>query len=473
MADPITIEAWEDDPVAAPLENQPPMNRPVGHTQPNFDSPNFPVGVVGKQPPADSYHVGTEEFRYWVLADALARGAGYWSGRVPDGTTWQPDNGPRLMATPDEGVDLNAYYDRNGLHFFHDSVRGIVVFSGESPDVVCHELGHAVLDAIKPQLFDVASIEAASFHESFGDMSAILSALQLDSVRDQVLAETNGLPHTASRLSRLAENLGWAIRQLIPDSGDAGCLRSAVNSFYYQPPASLPPRAPATSLSSEPHNFSRLFTAAFFRMLGGMFFRQDQQDSAGLLKASEDAGKLLIEGVRRAAVVPGFYAQVAAQMIVADTALFQGRYRRAISGAFVGTGVLAVSSAAALDEDTRTRAMAEPADFDGDGELPRLPLTGRSYGLSGDLLVNAATQPRRIGAASGLLDSGEDTAPPADKAADSFVVDLIRRGRIDASDEVVGDAPIVAGSYTTHEIRPTDGALELRRIRFDCGFGTH
>jgi hypothetical protein len=53
------------------------------------------------------------------------------------------------------------------------------------------------------------------------------------------------------------------------------------------------------------------------------------------------------------------------------------------------------------------------------------------------------------------------------------VVDLIRRGRIDAADEVVGDAPIVAGSYTTHEIRPADGALELRRVRFDCGFGAH
>jgi hypothetical protein len=39
MADPIIIEAWEDDPVAAPLENQPPMNQPVGHVQPNFDPP--------------------------------------------------------------------------------------------------------------------------------------------------------------------------------------------------------------------------------------------------------------------------------------------------------------------------------------------------------------------------------------------------------------------------------------------------
>ena len=67
MADTITIEAWEDDPVAAPLENQPTMNKPVGHPQPNFDPPNFPVGVAGDQPPADSYHVGTEEFRYWAL----------------------------------------------------------------------------------------------------------------------------------------------------------------------------------------------------------------------------------------------------------------------------------------------------------------------------------------------------------------------------------------------------------------------
>jgi hypothetical protein len=44
--------------------------------------------------------------------------------------------------------------------------------------VVCHELGHAILDALKPQLFNVASTEAGAFHEAFGDISAILCALQ-------------------------------------------------------------------------------------------------------------------------------------------------------------------------------------------------------------------------------------------------------------------------------------------------------
>src|SRR6516225_7885086 len=47
----------------------------------------------------------------------------------------------------DFGVDLNAFYDRQGLKFFHGSAAGRTVFSGESPDVVCHELGHALLDS--------------------------------------------------------------------------------------------------------------------------------------------------------------------------------------------------------------------------------------------------------------------------------------------------------------------------------------
>jgi hypothetical protein len=40
---------------------------------------------------------------------------------------------------------------------------------------------------LKPALFEIAAIEAAAFHESFGDMSAILTALQLPSVRQAVL----------------------------------------------------------------------------------------------------------------------------------------------------------------------------------------------------------------------------------------------------------------------------------------------
>src|SRR5262249_56216236 len=104
---------------------------------------------------------------------------------------------------------------------------GGTVFSSESPEFVCHELGHAVLDSLKPQLFDAASIEVAAFHESFGDTSAILSALQLPSLREGVLAETGGVLHRASRLSRLAEQLGWGIRPAVPSAVEAHCLANA------------------------------------------------------------------------------------------------------------------------------------------------------------------------------------------------------------------------------------------------------
>jgi hypothetical protein len=260
------INAWEQDPGdgAQPSGGQV-IQRPV----PVLREQPFSIRIVhpASAPQAKPHSPGTADFRYWTAAEALRRGADFWGALLP-GTSWEV--GAILPVDLDFGIDLNAFYDRQGLKFFHGLAAGRTVFSGESPDVVCHELGHAVLDSLKPQLFDAASIEVAAFHESFGDMSAILSALQLPSLREGVLAETGGVLHRASRLSRLAEQLGWAIRQSVPSAVEADCLRNAVNSFFYRDPDTLPTMAPATALSSEPHSFSRVFIGAFFEGLAGM-----------------------------------------------------------------------------------------------------------------------------------------------------------------------------------------------------------
>jgi hypothetical protein len=237
--------------------------------------------------------------------------------------------------------------------------------------------------------------------------------------------------------------------------------------------ATLPPSAPASNLSSEPHNFSRVFTSGFFRMLGGIFAAQAQHNSEGLRKATQVAGRLLIKGVRRSPVLPGFYAQVAAHMVAADANLFGGRYRNAIRNGFISTGVLSVQSAAVLGSTDRLEAVPALTELDDSDELPRVPLSAALYGLPRDLLVRAASQPRRFGVASGLPDVGDARPPAPDQAAASFVEDLIRRGRIGARDEDLGEAPIMPGTYTTHEIRPADGVLELRRTKVDCGFGLY
>src|SRR5262249_16196654 len=148
-----------------------------------------------------------------------------------------------LVDLPDQ---LNANYSRPfGLRFYHKKVAGVDIYASESADVVCHELGHAVLDALRPELFNAANTETAAFHESFGDMSAVLCPLQIQSLRRKVIADTGGRLNTSSSLSRLGEQLGWGLRQLTPRAVDDDCLRNASNRFFYRSPDLLPPQADA------------------------------------------------------------------------------------------------------------------------------------------------------------------------------------------------------------------------------------
>src|SRR5262249_42721797 len=141
-----------------------------------------------------------------------------------------------------------------------------------------------------------------------------------------VLNETRGRLNRASRLSRLAEQLGAAIRIEHPDAVDRDCLRNAANSFFYRDPQTLPPMAPASQLSSEPHSFSRVFTAAFLDALAAMLAREPGEPNRDNLRSvSQDMGRLLVGGVLLAPVVPDYYSQVAAHMIEAgDGPPFKG-----------------------------------------------------------------------------------------------------------------------------------------------------
>ena len=212
------INVWEDDPFSEENPTLDPRLAPtIAVAVPVNNHPLLQTRIVDPAVAPGRFAPGTAEFRFWVASEALARGINYWAPLLPAGTRWTTLNSPMPIGLV-HGVRLNAFYRRDlGLRFFQQVVRGITVSSAESADVVCHELGHAILDAIRPQLFNAASLEAAAFHESFGDMSAILCRLQLPSLRQKVLSETGGRLNTNSRLSRVAEQLGWGIRQRLPD----------------------------------------------------------------------------------------------------------------------------------------------------------------------------------------------------------------------------------------------------------------
>jgi hypothetical protein len=461
------VRCWQDDPGSPEAGVQ-----PVQARVPDLAKGRLPVAIRDMGPPAGLYDPGTAEFRYWAAAEALHRSASMWGTLLPAGVTWFPSNGRKLPIALDDGEDLNAYYDRNGLHFFHASAGGRVVYSGESPDICCHELGHAVLDALRPQLWDASFLEAGAFHESFGDMSALLAALQLPSVRESVLTETAGRLYRTSRLSRLAEQLGWAIRQLRPEKVEPDCLRNAVNSFFYKDPSKLPPLGPASTLSSEPHSFSRVFTGAFLESLAGMHALQADRGPAGLLQASLDLGALLIDAVTASPLVPSYFSQIAAHVLEADAKRFQRRYTKALKSGFVKHGILSLASANSVAEfPVGAPAVRAKGLVGGSGSVsqPLMPLPGQRYGLDEDLLVPALIETKRFSVVGSTSDVDGAASPSHDEAARSFVEDLFRRDKVELTDEgEPGRAP-----HLSHAVRRGPDGLVLVRKSVDCGFDAY
>src|SRR5262249_31746722 len=133
-----------------------------------------------------------------------------------------------LMILPRAGQDLNAYYDRSGLKFFYfgDPISRKIVFACEASDVVSHEFGHAYLDILRPDFWSAQCSEIWAFHESFGDMTAILTILQSDQVINKVLQETAGNLESSNTVSKLAEEMGVGLYHLT--HGVDGELTSAL-----------------------------------------------------------------------------------------------------------------------------------------------------------------------------------------------------------------------------------------------------
>ncbi len=499
------IQIFEDDPFLQAVAGSDPVHAvSIPADVPNNTQPSLQTHPIEQQPAPELYDPSTAEFRYWDADSALARAINFWGPLLPSGTVWSTNQQP-MQVNLDEGEDFNAFYARDsGLNFFHGQVDRVdppvTVFSGASPDVSCHELGHAILDAVKPELFDAMSMEVAAFHEAFGDISSTLSALQLPSMRDLVLQQTGGRLNSNSRLSQLARQLGWAIRvQVDPTAVDNDCLRNTSNNFFYQDPTGLPPSAPATQLSSEPHSFSRVFSGAFLDVLAAMF-KIGPANSAGsvsdnLLAVTVDAGTLLIEGVRVASVAPGFYSQVAAGMVQADQSLTGGRYGAALTSSFVQRGILSPTAAVSLVRDLRAHGgqafgitgrapTGRQIQFEGESDgykktakdapaLPLCPLTTR-FGVT--LHVHMPAEPARFPVAAAALLGGTEKTSSAEEDARSFVEDLIQLDRI-SHERALGAIPVELTSPgesspcdKTHFLIREDGKIVLKRHHFDCGF---
>jgi hypothetical protein len=232
-----------------------------------------------------------------------------------------------LVVLPRAGKMFNAYYDRYTLSFFYDTdpVTNQTIYTADSADVVSHELGHAILDVIRPDLWAAQCVEIQAFHEAFGDINSILTALGHESTVNVMLKQTGGNLHHINLVEEIAEQMGEAIYHAMGGRGPRSQqgLRSAINNFKYTPPETLPTRVPDDGLAGEPHSFSRIFTGAWYDMFVEVYnkYLQNKSPVDSVSLARDTCGKLLFNGIKLAQVTPRFFSSVVRGMMVADRSL--------------------------------------------------------------------------------------------------------------------------------------------------------
>ncbi|MBS2034607.1 hypothetical protein JST97_06460 [bacterium] len=290
------------------------------------------------RPDADGnflYELGTPEFQQGNTFVAANRTLDMFEKAVGHKIPWafQGD----LKIHTHYGSGFNAFYLRqdHSLNFFDgvDQKTGKTIHGSESLDVISHETGHAILDGLRPGLMGwFGSGEAPAFHESFGDMTAILTSLQDDLVIERVCQETGGDLRKPNVAARLAEEMSQGINHTYLQSTrpESWVMRDANNDYLYVRPEGLPEKAPPEVLSPEPHSFSRIFTGAFWEMLSGVQERMlaQGQSPQQALRASRDVmASMLGHAVELGPNRLNRFHQMAQAFLKADERYFGGEYK--------------------------------------------------------------------------------------------------------------------------------------------------
>jgi hypothetical protein len=243
-----------------------------------------------------------------------------------------------LQVMPAAGADMNAYYDRRSLRFFYYNHKGRNVYFGDSADIVAHELGHAILDAMRPDFWSVQALEIWSFHEAFSDIIAVFNLLNYDKAIEAVMEETGGDLRKSNHASRLAEEVGRLIRDVTGSSAYLGnALRDpCVERFHYVNPRTLPKEARNDRLAAECHSFGRVFSAAWYEALVRSYEHEmsSGKDPVGALKAARNACfSIALRGAEASPRVNNYY-EAAARCMTAVAADHGREYSRIFAEVF-------------------------------------------------------------------------------------------------------------------------------------------
>lgn len=208
-----------------------------------------------------------------------------------------------LKIEPRAGQDLNAYYDRKGLKFFYEEVNNKIIYTCESTDIIAHELGHAVLDCLRPDIFSIQNLETWAYHESFADITALSLQWRNPKMLSEALRETNGDLTKSNIISRLGESVGRAIYELAGSNASSPYfLRDCTRTLKYVDPRRLPKSGKDyDSLIAQEHSFGRILTNAIYLCWVELAKQAKKDHNLDEINAHIRAGRFLYNTFVRAA----------------------------------------------------------------------------------------------------------------------------------------------------------------------------
>jgi hypothetical protein len=268
-------------------------------------------------------------------------------------------NTDRITVHPRAGVDRNAFYSRTAkvLKFFHFAPAGQTreVFTCRSLDIAAHEMGHAILDGLKPGWLGAANPpQTGGLHEAFGDLTAVFLTLAQPDQAEALVALTRANLHDKNFLSSVAEEFGKAA--LNRDYG----LRNADNDLKL------------SQVGNEVHDISQVFTGAVYDILADIYAFERRRQAGRkdltllLIEVADRLCKVLLDAILAAPAVGATYVDVANRMLeVSSQRQEPAIYRTFIRNRFA---VREVTTAATPLRDLMSGRMdMANAEYTGDG----------------------------------------------------------------------------------------------------------
>lgn len=291
---------------------------------------------------------------FFIANHTLGMAEGYAGGRID--WSFQDSLGHPMLIKPHAGKDTqNAYYNpqSGSLNFFSylDEKTGERQRTGMSRDIIAHETGHAILDGLRPHYIESLSVGAGGFHESFGDMIAMLAALNDEHVVEALRVQTKGDLSKPNLVSGIGEQLGASCF-------DKGPLREAINKHKYADQAFLPltdANDPANGMGSECHSYANLFNGAFYDLFLAFYNQASAQNSdfaAAVAEARDKAGSLLLRAVEMGPVGDISYREAAMAFLRADGIDNEGANQEAIAKVFTERKIIRPEDVQLVAEET-------------------------------------------------------------------------------------------------------------------------